>query len=426
MFGSPEAYNSNVPVNERMMQELRRRDAEYQAAVEKARREGKIVHGDSTFKKVNDADSPSGSRLVRTGSIDQPKYEGPKRKIGKIAAELESQLKERTVPGQLPANYKDTEQKAGKTAENYRSGAGFGSQQLDRTVTSPNTRNMPKSWAEYEEFLNSKQIYLQNSPKKPGTFQSINLATQIEGFGDQLGDEQTSAMFDRINGAKVEEFDLTRPRVKAAGTGYADKYREMASGMDFQSGASDKPSLLDQSRATQAGLTAENGGAGEAPKLSGLSARSRAFLDAPLGIGPAELMRRTNAAQNILQQGNKYAVKGADGAYTEITKEGYDKIRDQKRNQTEFSQDFLKNYLVNAAKPADAQSDHSISPLPVSRDVDMQADPMIEKAAPFYANAFELPQQSDYKNYDFHSSFVEDPTTSTDLKSLMRYGIRYK
>ncbi|MFZ8904940.1 MAG: hypothetical protein ACO20I_13485, partial [bacterium] len=97
---------------------------------------------------------------------------------------------------------------------------------------------------------------------------------------------------------------------------------------------------------------------------SAISARSRAFLDAPMDKGPMDVMRRTNAAQNLLRQGDKYAVKRDDGTYTDITEEGYDEIRSNHRNAQSFKDDFLNQYVVET--PSQSQSPDSINPIAAS------------------------------------------------------------
>ena len=294
------------------------------------------------------------------------------------------------MSGQLPDDYKDTEQRAGRTAEDYRSGAGFGSQQLDRTVTSPNTGNMPMNWAQYEVFLANKGIELANTKKQTSGFESVNLPAGSEPITSTKVFQQDGIEFDSLYGGKLRQGDMTTPELKGLGTGMAENYRPGTYGLDPQSGASPLPDASDQSRALEVDQTknralprgarqrekflAQNPNYGQpaAPKTekgTGISARGRAFLDAPMGAGPLELMQRTNAAQNILRKDGKIAIKDSEGDYNEISQEGYDKIRGDMRNQTEFGQEFLSQYLTTPAKPADAQSPSSIEPKPATKDL---------------------------------------------------------
>ena len=292
--------------------------------------------------------------------------------------------------GQLPADYKDTEQKAGRTAENYRAGAGFGSQQLDRTVTSPNTGNMPMNWAQYEVFLANKGIELANTKKQTSGFESVNLPAGSEPITSTKVFQQDGIEFDSLYGGKLRQGDMTTPELKGLGTGMAENYRPGTYGLDPQSGASSLPDASDQSRALEVDQTqiralprgarqrekflAQNPNYGQtaAPKIekgTGISSRGRAFLDAPIGTSYPELMQRTNAAQNILRKDGKIAIKDSEGKYNEISQEGYDKIRGDMRNQTEFSQEFLSQYLTTPAKPADAQSEDAVQPKPATKDL---------------------------------------------------------
>ena len=267
--------------------------------------------------------------------------------------------------------------------------------QPDRTVTSPNTGNMPMSWAQYEVFLASKGIELANTKKQTSGYESINLPAGSEPITSTKVFQQDGIEFDSLYGGKLRQGDMTTPELKGLGTGMAENYRPGTYGLDPQSGASSLPDASDQSRALEVDQTKNRAlprgarqrqkflernpdyGRPEAPKIekgTGISARGRAFLDAPMGAGPLELMRRTNAAQNILRKDGKIAIKDSEGNYNEISQEGYDKIRGDMRNQTEFSQEFLSQYLTTPAKPADAQSEDAVQPKPATKDLTTMAE----------------------------------------------------
>ncbi len=212
-----------------------------------------------------------------------------------------------------------------------------------------NSGPKPMNWAEYEEFLN-------NYGKEEG------------GDGIRLSGFESN---DLPGGIKATL--NTKPVVGIS-----------------QAGASSEADINDQSRAIGVDQTQiralprgarqrqkflernPNYGRPEAPKIekgSGISARGRAILDAPMGEGAMGVLRRANAAQNIVRNNGKIAIKDAEGNFNEITQEGYDKIRSDMRDQKEFSQEFLSNYLATPAKPADAQSPSSVAPKPATKDL---------------------------------------------------------
>ena len=309
----------------------------------------------------------------------------PERKPGvynrrgrRIADELEAQVESAragvegdTMFGQLDADYKDTEQDAGRTAEDFRSGAGFGSQGVK---TSPNSGKVPMNWAEYETFLARKGIELANNKTRTTGFESNDLPGGSEPITASKLAEGTGAYTDMLYGGKLRQGDMTTPELRGLGTGMAEDYRAGTYGVDSQAGSSSVPDSSDQSRALEVDLAGKSGAPSEA-RLSGLSARSRAILDAPMGVGPMGILRRANAAQNIVRNNGKIAIKDSEGNFNEITQEGYDEIRNNRRDQTEFSQDFLKQYLVTPSKPADAQSNDSIAPKPATVDLTGEANP---------------------------------------------------
>ena len=162
-----------------------------------------------------------------------------------------------------------------------------------------------------------------------------------------------------------------------------------------QAGASEEADISDQSRAIGVDLTKNralprgarqqemflrqnpNYGQSEVPEIdkgSGLSARSRAFLDYDGKGGSLGALRAADASQNLMRYGDKFAVKVGDNDYKEISREGAEAIRGGKRNDREFEQEFLSQYLTTPAKPADSQSEDSVQPKPVTRDLTTMAE----------------------------------------------------
>lgn len=331
----------------------------------------------------------------------------------RIADELEAQVEEKTMFGQLPrsvntnlAAYDESVTLPGVFAD-LRGATGDIKPEPpkadpkppaptpDRTVTSPNTGNMPTNWAEYEDFLNQKSIYLANNRNRTTGFESNDLPAGSQPITAETLLKGTGAYTDMLYGGKLRQGEMTTPELKGLGTGMAENYRPGTYGVDPQAGASSLPDSSDQSRALEVDQTKnralprgarqqemflrQNPGYGqESPEIekgSGISARGRAFLDAPMGVGPRELMQRTNAAQNILRKDGKIAIKDGEGNFNEISQEGYDKIRGDMRDQTEFSQDFLKQYITTPAKPADSQSNDSLNPKPVTKESSKEPNP---------------------------------------------------
>lgn len=338
----------------------------------------------------------------------KPKPQGPRkynsrgRLIRGIADELEEQAQDaaaavgviniggRTYDMSLPADQKayatfqqqelDTQRNRGSGMSDIRGGGGM---KPDRTrfpqtpVVTPDTDSLnsldtastprpPSNWSEYEAYLNNKGIQLENSRMRPTGFVSTDLPAGSERVTMETLLQGDGSFNDAVEGAKLMRGDMTTPVMRGIGTGMSEDYRTSTAGMDPQSGASALPDQGDQTRA----LTVS--GADYAPPTSGISARSAAFLDAPMGTGPRQLMQRTNAAQNILRNNGRIAIKDSAGNYNEITQEGYDAIREGMRDNTEFSQDFLKQYMITADKPAEAQSNDSIAPKPASRDMSLE------------------------------------------------------
>ena len=263
-----------------------------------------------------------------------------------------------SMHGQLPDDYKNTEQKAGQTAENFRPGAGFGSQQLNGTVTSPNSGNMPMNWAQYEEFLNN--YGLTADEKKSGKrnitlsgFESNNLPggskpsiTTKPAVG--ISQAGASSEADINDQSRAHEVDQTKNRALPRGARQRQKFLER--NPDY--GKKETPK----------------------PDKGGLSARSKAFLAYEGKGGSLGAVRAADASQNLMRYGDRFAVKVGDNDYKEISREGADKIRGDMRDQKEFSQEFLSNYLATPAKPADAQSEDAVQPKPATKDLTTMAE----------------------------------------------------
>ena len=360
---------------------------------------------------------------------------GYDRRGRRIADELEAQVDSAragvegdTIFGQLPPNYADTEQDAGRTAEKFRAGAGFGSQGV---TTSPNSGNVPTNWAQYETFLAKKGIELANNRTRTTGFESNDLPAGSEPITSTKIFQQDGIEFDSLYGGKLRQGDMTTPELKGLGTGQAENYRPGTYGVDPQSGASSVPDSSDQSRALEVDQAKNRGlprgarqqemflrqnpsyGRPEAPEIekgSGLSARSRAFLD--YEGNSLNALRAADASQGIMRtrmiDGGAIGVKGADGEITEISREGLEAIRSGKRDQTEFSQDFLKQYMITPDKPADVQSNDSIAPKPATVDPTGEANPYQTN---LYANQLQG---------DIGSTFIDK-----DREPLMRFpGIK--
>jgi len=118
----------------------------------------------------------------------------------------------------------------------------------------------------------------------------------------------------------------------------------------------------------------------EQTAMTGLSARSRAILDAPMGEGPLATLRRADAAQGILRKDGKIAVNMGDGTYQEINEEGYkyaiNNLRD--KGGADLGQDFFDKYRIemqkkDATKPTDKDSLDINNPEPATTETPAQA-----------------------------------------------------
>lgn len=146
-----------------------------------------------------------------------------------------------------------------------------------------------------------------------------------------------------------------------------------------QSGASDSADVGDQSRALEVDASAPQ-------KLSGLSARSRAFLDYEGKGGAAMALRAAEAAQGTIKQNGVLYGMSKDGTATRISDEGADILR-RDRNAI-ASQEFLKNYSYVPAGPAETE------PADVMRPVDTSVSRGV------YQSGYEVPTTDVGNNYD--------------------------
>ena len=228
----------------------------------------------------------------------------------------------------------------------------------NRTVTSPNSGNMPMNWAQYEEFLNKYGLNADEieSGKRNITlsgFESNNLPGGVKPSittKPAVGISQAGASgeADINDQSRAHEVDQTKNRALPRGA----RQREMFLRQNPNYGQKETPK----------------------PDKGGLSARSKAFLFYDGKGGSLGAVRAADASQNLMRYGDRFAVKVGDGEYTEITREGADKIRSDMRDQKEFSQEFLSNYLATPAKPADAQSESAVQPKRATVDLDAMAE----------------------------------------------------
>ena len=230
--------------------------------------------------------------------------------------------------------------------------------QPNRTVTSPNSGNMPMNWAEYEKFLNNYGLTADEikSGKRNITlsgFESNNLPGGIKPISTDkpavgISQAGASSEADINDQSRAHEVDQTKNRALPRGA----RQREMFLRQNPNYGQKETPE----------------------PNKGGLSARSEALLAYDGKGGMLGAIRAADASQNLMRYGDRFAVKVGDGEYTEITREGADKIRSDMRDQKEFSQEFLSNYLATPAKPADAQSESAVQPKRATVDLDAMAE----------------------------------------------------
>ena len=259
------------------------------------------------------------------------------------------------------------------------------------TQTSPNRNDKPTDWAGYESWLREKYT-------KEATGQQIGF------YQDRNGQQSTALPVTSASETYSPEDDQVMGRTSLAereAIGNGGFVETVIDGDDMkttisagaQSPISDSADKGDQSRALSIpkrprGARAQEiydrqygrfnpGSDDDTPKGGGISRRSRAFLDAPMGEGPAALMRRTNASQGILRKDGKIAVKTGDGQYQEITQEGYNQIRQSNRNSggADLGKDFLDRYKagMQVADPKQTDSPDLQMPTPVSRETPAQA-----------------------------------------------------
>ena len=272
-----------------------------------------------------------------------------------------------------PKTSKRTDYKPGQARTKPSSG-------VQTSPTGKSTAADPMDWAQYDAWLGNRGIQVR------GGYESVALpatnSSQFNGENVDLNSETFKTGQSDFN--KMTKDDLPAddaggyPMGKQSDGGYGGfggKYRalgeEQAGGA--QEGMSSAPDQGDQKRAVTIGVNGtvfggDDEGSTLATRGSAISARSRAFLDAPMGQGVMGVMRRTNAAQGILRNNGKIAIKGDDGKYTEISQEGYDEIRSNRRNAQSFKDDFLRQYVPEG--PAETQSEDSGKPVAASRSMD--------------------------------------------------------
>ncbi len=219
------------------------------------------------------------------------------------------------------------------------------------TQTSPNKSNMPMSWTEYEAWLGAKSRGIQlrggyESTALPGLdnskFKGVNNKPKgtVEGDYVPTGEEQSA-------GAQQ-------------GTSPAADVGDQGRALRMPKGARQQEMFMRQNP----NFGQEDNSSSLSTQPSAISARSRAFLDAPSDVGVMGVMRRTNAAQNIMRQGNDIVYKDEDGNNRSITQEGYNDIVQNQRNAQAFKDDFLNQYAVET--PSQSQSPDSINPIAAS------------------------------------------------------------
>jgi hypothetical protein len=207
----------------------------------------------------------------------------------------------------------------------------------------------PKSWSEYETWLNESGIQLRGgyeSTALPGLdnskFKGVNNKPKgtVEGDYVPTGEEQSA-------GAQQ-------------GTSPAADVGDQGRALRMPKGARQQEMFMRQNP----NFGQEDNSSSLSTQPSAISARSRAFLDAPSDVGVMGVMRRTNAAQNIMRQGNDIVYKDEDGNNRSITQEGYNDIVQNQRNAQTFKDDFLNQYAVET--PSQSQSPDSINPIAAS------------------------------------------------------------
>lgn len=254
------------------------------------------------------------------------------------------------------------------------------SEGVETSPTGKSTAADPMDWAQYDAWLGNRGIQVRSgyeSVALPATqssqFKGENVDFNSETFKTGQSEFETMAKGD-LPADDAGGYPMGKQSDGGYG-GFGGKYRalgeEQAGGA--QEGMSSAPDQGDQKRAVTIGVNGtvfggDDEGSALATRGSAISARSRAFLDAPMGQGVMGVMRRTNAAQGILRNNGKIAIKGDDGKYTEISQEGYDEIRSNRRNAQSFKDDFLRQYVPEG--PAETQSEDSGKPVAASKSMD--------------------------------------------------------
>lgn len=149
--------------------------------------------------------------------------------------------------------------------------------------------------------------------------------------------------------------------------------------MGAQSGSSPAADQGEAQRVVKGFNGHEFGGEHEAPPTSGLSARSRAFLDYDGPGGSMMALRAAEASQGTIKQNGELYAVGDDGKGTRISADGERALK--KDGNQMASQDFLKNYRYN---PEDTSA-------PAAESLDI--DPNIDEFSASDAQVMGMPGQ---------------------------------
>lgn len=234
---------------------------------------------------------------------------------------------------------------------------------VDTSFTGKSTAAGPMDWKDYEDSLNAKGIYLQvdragGVGNHPTYEQAVTDAKEYD-YGSEAGYGGYETYTDSPDQTKYTPTGQSTALGAQTGTSSDADVGDQSRALRIPKGARQREAFFRQNpNYGQEDKTSE-------PMTSAISARSRAFLDAPMGQGVLGVMRRTNAAQNILRQGDQIVIKTGEGTYTPITQEGYDEIRQNQRNATEFKEEFMRNHVPES--PAETQSPDSGAPVPASK-----------------------------------------------------------
>ena len=384
MFGSPDAYGQGPSILPRHERRLRDRDRKNQESVRKARSEGKIVRGDSTFKRVDDPNSASGTRLERTGSVSQPKYEsnkpiytGPKPSfaVGSGGTNNTSVTPIKAEGASSPSYYEAVRKgpDGGRVSSSGNAGSGDGRNIQRGGATGTQLSLAQPTPADMGAFMNRLQsefgIKFNFGEQSRNGYQSNALpgtaATR------QFAQDEFSADDAQVMGMSPED------SATLASGGSIETVIGGSTAKGAQSGASDSADVGDQSRALRIprgerqreAFFRQNPNYGvdtteATPKGSGFSARSRAFLDYEGKGGAAMALRAAEAAQGTIRQNGVTYAMDAEGNATRISPEGEKALRADR--DLVAGQEFLNNYKYVPAGPKETESPDVIRPVDTS------------------------------------------------------------